>query len=64
MKWLLSFPPPPEFQVFRKNILHFVKRAKMCWILASNQRQIIEQAKFAYSPLGKGFEKQTKAVEE
>ena len=33
-------------------------------ILTSNQRQIIEQAKFAYSPLGKGFEKQTKAVEE
>ena len=28
-------------------------------ILPSNQRQIIEQAKFAYFPLGKGFEKQT-----
>ena len=27
-------------------------------ILPSNQRQIIEQAKFAYSPLGKAFEKQ------
>ena len=27
-------------------------------ILPSNQRQIIEQAKFAYSPLGKSFEKQ------
>ena len=26
-------------------------------ILPSNQRQIIEQAKFAYSPLGKVFEK-------
>ena len=25
----------------------------------SNQRQIIEQAKLAYSPLGKAFEKQT-----
>ena len=25
-------------------------------ILPSNQRQIIEQAKFAYSPLGKAFE--------
>ena len=24
-----------------------------------NKKQIIEQAKFAYSPLGKGFEKQT-----
>ena len=28
-------------------------------ILPYNQRQIIEQAKFAYSPLGKTFEKQT-----
>ena len=28
-------------------------------ILPSNQRHIIEQAKFAYSPLGKAFEKQT-----
>ena len=28
-------------------------------ILPSNQRQIIEQAKFAYCPLGKALEKQT-----
>ena len=28
-------------------------------ILSSNQRQIIEQAKFAYSPSRKAFEKQT-----
>ena len=27
-------------------------------MLPSNQRQIIEQAKFPYSPLGKAFEKQ------
>ena len=33
-------------------------------ILPSNQTQIIEQAKFAYSPLGKTFEKQTKTIEE
>ena len=32
-------------------------------ILPSNQQQIIEQAKFAYSPLGKTFEKQTKTLE-
>ena len=31
--------------------------------LPSTQRQIIEQAKFSYSPLGKAFEKQTKAIE-
>ena len=28
-------------------------------ILPSNQRQIIEQAKFEYSPLGKDFEEET-----
>ena len=28
-------------------------------IVSFNQRKIIEQAKFAYSPLGKAFEKQT-----
>ena len=32
--------------------------------LPSNQRQIIEQAKFTYSPLEKAFEKQTKTIEE
>ena len=33
-------------------------------ILASNQQQIIEQAKFAYSPLGKAFEKEIKTIED
>ena len=32
--------------------------------LPSNQQQIIEQAKFTYSPLGKAFEKQTKTIED
>ena len=32
-------------------------------ILPSNQQQIIEQAKFIYSPLGKAFEKQIKTIE-
>ena len=32
-------------------------------ILPSNQQQIIEQAKFTYSPSGKAFEKQTKTIE-
>ena len=31
-------------------------------ILPSNQQQIIEQAKFTYSPLGKAFEKQLKTI--
>ena len=33
-------------------------------ILPSNQQQIIEQAKFTYSPLGKAFLKQTKTLED
>ena len=33
-------------------------------ILPSNQQQIIEQAKFTYSPLGKAFEKQKETVED
>ena len=32
-------------------------------ILPSNQQQIIEQAKFTYSPLGKALEKQIKTIE-
>ena len=32
-------------------------------ILPSNQQQIIEQARFTYSPLGIAFEKQTKIIE-
>ena len=33
-------------------------------IFPSNQKQMIEQAKFAYSPLGKAFEKQIKTIED
>ena len=33
-------------------------------ILPSNQQQIIKQAKFTYSPLGKAFEKQIKTTED
>ena len=33
-------------------------------ILPSNQQQIIEQAKFTYSPLGKAFKKQVKTIED
>ena len=32
--------------------------------MPSNQQQIIEQAKFTYSPLGKAFEKQTKTIQD
>ena len=33
-------------------------------MLPSNQQQIIQQAKFTYSPLGKAFEKQVKTIED
>ena len=33
-------------------------------IVPSNQQQIIQQAKFTYSPLGKVFEKQRKTIED
>ena len=33
-------------------------------ILLSNQQQIIEQAKFTYSPSGKAFEKHIKTIED
>ena len=33
-------------------------------ILPSNQKQIIEQAKFTYSPLERAFEKQIKTIED
>ena len=33
-------------------------------VLPSNKRQIIEQAKFVYSPLGKALEKQTKTIQD
>ena len=32
--------------------------------MPSNQQQIIEQAKFTYTPLGNAFEKQTKTIED
>ena len=33
-------------------------------VLPSNQQQIIEEAKFTYSPLEKAFEKQIKTIED
>ena len=33
-------------------------------ILPSNQQQIIEPARFTYSPLGKAFQKQIKTIED
>ena len=33
-------------------------------ILPSDQKRVIEEAKFTYSPLGKAFEKQTETIED
>ena len=33
-------------------------------ILSSNQQQMIKQARFTYSPLGKGFERHIKTIED
>ena len=33
-------------------------------LLPSNHQQLIEEAKFTYSPLGKALEKQTKTIED
>ena len=33
-------------------------------ILPSNQQQVIEQATFTYSPLGKAFERQIKTIQD
>ena len=33
-------------------------------ILPSNQQQIVKQARFTYSPLGKAFEKQITTIED
>ena len=38
---------------------HLEKLINMNILLSSNQSQIMENATFAYSPLGKAFEKQT-----
>ena len=45
---------------FRKYITYITGEE----ILPSNQKQIFEQAKFTYSPLGKAFEKRTKTIED
>ena len=40
------------------------KTHKVIWVLSFNQQQIIEQARFTYTPLGKAFEKQIKTIED
>ena len=49
---LQKYQPYHQAKLINMNILHTKK------ILPSNQKQIMEQAKFTYSPLGKAFVEQ------
>ena len=46
-----------RYQPYRQAKLTSMNMLLVQKILSSNQKQIIEQAKFTYSPLGKAFEK-------
>ena len=46
-----------KYQPYRQAKLTSMNMLLVQKILSSNQKQIIEQAKFTYSPLGKSFEK-------
>ena len=54
----------PKYQLYHqaKLISRNILLAKK--ILLSNQKQVIEKAKFTYSPLGKVFEKQIKTIQD
>ena len=52
----------PKYQPYHQAKLISMKYVTGEYILPSNQQQIIEQAKFTYSPLGKAFEKQIKTI--
>ena len=52
----LQYQPYHQAKLISMNILQVKK------MLPSNQKQITEQAKFTYSPLGKAFKKQTKTI--
>ena len=51
----------PKYQFYHQTKYEYLTGEE---ILSSNQKQIIEQAKFTYSPLGKAFEKQIKTIED
>ena len=54
----------PKYQFYHQVKSHKYEDLTGEDILPSNQQQIIEQAKFTYSPLGKAFEKQIKTIED
>ena len=54
----------PKYQLYHQAKIDKFKYVTGKDILPSNQQQIIEQAKFNYSSLGKAFEKQIKIIED
>ena len=53
-----------KYQPYHQSKIHQYEYLTGEDILPSNQQQIIEQARFTYSPLGKAFEKQIKTIED
>ena len=51
----------PKYQFYHQTKYEYLTGEE---ILSSNQKQIIEQAKFTYSPLERAFEKQIKTIED
>ena len=51
----------PKYQFYHQTKYKYLTGEE---ILSFNQKQIIEQAKFTYSPLERAFEKQIKTIED
>ena len=58
---MISTEKQPKYQLYHQVKYEYLTGED---ILPSNQQQIIEQARFTYSPLGKAFEKQIKTIED
>ena len=53
-----------KYQLYHHRKIHRYEYLTGEDMLPSNQQQIIELARFTYSPLGKAFEKQIKTIED
>ena len=58
---MISTEKQPKYQLYHQVKYEYLTGED---ILPSNQQQIIEQARFTYSLLGKAFEKQTKTMKD
>ena len=61
---MISTEKPTKYQLYHQTIIDKYEYLTAKEILPSNQQQIIQQAKFTYSPLEKAFEKQIKIIED